>query len=259
MQPIKQLTGVGAAMLLSLSAASADLSDKLATGGDFSIRLTAGLYQLSGGINGSGTFTSSAYRFPFLPEGNGLDWQLRVRDLVNAIQSDYLLRYVATVLPNGDVQWDMDASPNECTIIVLGGQPVNFLLTRIYGRFTSHLSTIDCQPDPHNRLSHNVSLRLDSAGGDEGNFLRLEGYLFCVQVGSTFTEGNVHSLVSIGYGGGIPKSMGNVNNDCVVDDGDLLQVLFAFGSNDEASDVNGDGMVDDADLLIVLFNFGLEG
>jgi hypothetical protein len=41
-----------------------------------------------------------------------------------------------------------------------------------------------------------------------------------------------------------------------VDDADLLQVLFAFGSSDRSADVNGDGTVDDADLLTVLFNFG---
>jgi hypothetical protein len=62
-----------------------------------------GLYTLSGGINGSGTFRSSAYRFEFLP-GEGLDWQLRVRDLVNAIGSDYMLRWHTTILPNGDIQ-----------------------------------------------------------------------------------------------------------------------------------------------------------
>lgn len=55
--------------------------------------------------------------------------------------------------------------------------------------------------------------------------------------------------------------------DCCVDDGDLLDVLFAFGqsydyNNDPtqfkpgSGDVNCDGIVDDADLLIVLFNFG---
>jgi len=33
-------------------------------------------------------------------------------------------------------------------------------------------------------------------------------------------------------------------------------VLFAFGGQGGAADVNGDGIVDDADLLIVLFNFG---
>ena len=49
---------------------------------------------------------------------------------------------------------------------------------------------------------------------------------------------------------------GDVNRDQVVDDGDLLAVLFAFGSSDPDADQNNDGVVDDADLLIVLFNFG---
>jgi len=52
---------------------------------------------------------------------------------------------------------------------------------------------------------------------------------------------------------------GDVNGDNVVDDADLLQVLFNFGGSDSASDVNGDRTVDDADLLIVLFNFGSVG
>jgi hypothetical protein len=47
--------------------------------------------------------------------------------------------------------------------------------------------------------------------------------------------------------------------DNVIDDADLLVVLFNFGSNDAATDLNGDGVVDDADLLIVLFNFGAVG
>jgi hypothetical protein len=34
-------------------------------------------------------------------------------------------------------------------------------------------------------------------------------------------------------------------------------VLFAFGSSDPSADINQDGIVDDADLLIVLFNFGM--
>jgi hypothetical protein len=52
---------------------------------------------------------------------------------------------------------------------------------------------------------------------------------------------------------------GDVNDDNMVDDADLLQVLFAFGGSDASADVNGDGTVDDADLLIVLFNFGASG
>jgi thermitase len=52
---------------------------------------------------------------------------------------------------------------------------------------------------------------------------------------------------------------GDVNGDNVIDDADLLQVLFAFGANNPSVDLNGDGVVDDADLLLVLFNFGLQG
>ena len=51
-------------------------------------------------------------------------------------------------------------------------------------------------------------------------------------------------------------TLGDVNGDNIIDDADLLQVLFNFGSGDAASDTNGDGTVDDADLLTVLFNFG---
>jgi thermitase len=52
---------------------------------------------------------------------------------------------------------------------------------------------------------------------------------------------------------------GDVNGDNVIDDADLLQILFAFGANNPSVDLNGDGIVDDADLLLVLFNFGLQG
>jgi hypothetical protein len=55
-------------------------------------------------------------------------------------------------------------------------------------------------------------------------------------------------------------TLGDVNGDNIIDDADLLAVLFEFGNSTNApADVNGDGIVDDADLLIVLFNFGAQG
>ena len=52
------------------------------------------------------------------------------------------------------------------------------------------------------------------------------------------------------------RPVGDIDGNGCVDDADLLQVLFSFGSNNPAIDLNGDGVVDDADLLLVLFNFG---
>lgn len=49
----------------------------------------------------------------------------------------------------------------------------------------------------------------------------------------------------------------DVNRDGIVDDADVLGVLFAFGGEGYIpADVNCDGIVDDADLLQVLFAFG---
>ena len=49
----------------------------------------------------------------------------------------------------------------------------------------------------------------------------------------------------------------DINNDGIVDDADLLIVLFNFGATGLVpGDANCDGTIDDADLLIVLFNFG---
>ncbi len=51
---------------------------------------------------------------------------------------------------------------------------------------------------------------------------------------------------------------GDVNGDGVVDDNDLLMILFALGRSGPnlPEDINCDGVVDDSDLLIVLFNLG---
>lgn len=254
---LKSLGLLGALTLFGV--ANAQIADKIERGGDFSIRIVDGNYTLSGALTGSGSFGSSAYRFPLLLN-EGLDWQLRVRDLINAIGSDYMLRFQTTILPNGDIQWDMDATPNECTTIRLSNQDYPFLLTRIWARFTLRPTAIACQADPHDRLGRAVSVQLDSVGGDAGNYLRLEGYfLTCEMNAPFFTQGVVQNLVIRAYGGGLPKALGNVNNDCIVDDADLLQVLFDFGDNAPSSDTNDDGIVGDADLLTILFNFGLEG
>lgn len=53
----------------------------------------------------------------------------------------------------------------------------------------------------------------------------------------------------------VPRAGDADGNGCV-DDGDMLLLLFNFGSDNPDADVNSDGTVDDGDLLIVLFNFG---
>jgi hypothetical protein len=54
---------------------------------------------------------------------------------------------------------------------------------------------------------------------------------------------------------GLP--LGDLTGDGCVNDRDLLQLLFDFGTNRSRSDIDGNGVVDDADALTILFNFGL--
>jgi hypothetical protein len=73
---------------------------------------------------------------------------------------------------------------------------------------------------------------------------------------------NVSGVVDLGT---VILPNGDTNGDLIVDDADLLNVLFDFGADvsqtpaADQSDLNEDGVVDDADLLIVLFNFGAQG
>ncbi|OYT68823.1 MAG: hypothetical protein CFK48_10300, partial [Armatimonadetes bacterium CP1_7O] len=69
-------------------------------------------------------------------------------------------------------------------------------------------------------------------------------------------EAYASDIFNFTSGYGTDPSKGDVNLDGVVDDADLLAILFEFGSSNAAVDTNSDGVVDDADLLNVLFNFG---
>ncbi len=73
------------------------------------------------------------------------------------------------------------------------------------------------------------------------------GVWLCAQTSTTLSD-----LLTLDFS----LRAGDLNQDGVIDDADLLMVLFAFGSGDSQADVNRDGVVDDADLLSVLFNFG---
>ncbi len=84
-------------------------------------------------------------------------------------------------------------------------------------------------------------------------WIKAQGWL------ATETDGiTIPNLLPIAFSSGAP---GDANDDNIIDDADLLAVLFAFGQTGSnlPEDLNRDGVVDDADLLIVLFNFGLQG
>jgi hypothetical protein len=244
--------------------ANAQIVTNLEQGGKLYWKFNGGRYDITGALTQSGNISASnPLEFPLQDlnnDGRKLDIELRVQDLFPDLGINYTLNLIGTVVSENAneaiIRWAADVNPNQCVNVSLSGTQVQVLITRLAGALQARVTPIQCQTNPYNSNWQKVTLRLDDNGGDANNFLRVEGYLFCFQNPGTFATAIIDTMDWEAYGGGFTGVFGNVNGDNIVDDADLLQVLFNFGSDDAATDTNGDGIVDDADLLTVLFNFG---
>jgi len=244
--------------------ANAQIVTNLEQGGKIFWKFNSGRYDITGALSLSDDISASdPIEFPLQDlnnDGRKLDIELRVQDLFPDLGINYTLNLIGTVVSQNAneaiIRWAADVNPNQCVRVSIEGTQVDVLITRLAGTLQARITPIACQNNPYDANWQNVTLQFEDNGGDANNFLRVEGYLFCFQNPGTFATAIVNTMDWEAYGGGFTGVFGNVNGDDIVDDADLLQVLFNFGSDDAATDTNGDGIVDDADLLTVLFNFG---
>ncbi len=195
-------------------------------------------------------------------DGVALDFRVRIRDMVNSIDSDETVDFIATVLSSNQVRWNARRtfSPPLCVVITIEGSQYLFQMDEVYARFQLQLTEGSCMTDPYSCLASGVDMTLAPFGGAAENYMGFNGR---AMLGGDCNSGPVpacaraEDLQISAYSGGL-SIRGDVNGDRVVDDADLLAVLFAFGQSGSGldEDINRDGTVDDADLLIVLFNFG---
>ena len=246
--------------------ANAQIVTNLEQGGKLYWKFNSGRYDITGALTLNGDIDASApLEFPLQDlnnDGRKLDIELRIQDLFPDLGINYTLNLIGTVVSENAneaiIRWAADVNPNQCVTVSISGTTVQVLITRLAGALQARVTPIACQSNPYNSEWQNVTLQFEDNGGDANNFLRVEGYLFCPNepTGALFATAVINTMDWESYAGGFTGVFGNVNGDNIVDDADLLQVLFNFGSDDAATDTNGDGIVDDADLLTVLFNFG---
>jgi hypothetical protein len=244
--------------------ANAQIVTNLEQGGKIFWKFNSGQYNITGALTLNGDIDASdPIEFPLQDlnnDGRKLDVELRLQDLFPTLGINYTLNLIGTVVSENAneaiIRWAADVNPNLCVEVNISGTQVQVLITRLAGALQARITPIACQNNPYDANWQEVTLQFEDNGGDANNFLRVEGYLFCIQNRITFATAIIDTMDWEAYGGGFTGVFGNVNGDNIVDDADLLQVLFNFGSNDPAADANGDGIVDDADLLTVLFNFG---
>jgi hypothetical protein len=244
--------------------ANAQIVTNLEQGGKLYWKFNSGRYDITGALTLNGNISASdPIEFPLQDlnnDGRKLDIELRIQDLFPDLGINYTLNLIGTVVSEtaneAIIRWAADVNPDQCIWVSIEGTQVQVLITRLAGRLQARITPIACQNNPYDANWQKVTLQFEENGGDANNFLSVKGYLFCVQNSAAFAEAIINTMDWEAYGGGFTGVFGNVNGDNIVDDADLLQVLFNFGSDDAATDTNGDGIVDDADLLTVLFNFG---
>ncbi len=260
---LRKVLAFGALSAL-VALANAQIITNLEQGGKIYWQFNSGQYNITGALGQSGSISASdPIEFTLQDlnnDGLAIDLLLSVQELFPDLGINYDLPLVGTVVSQNAseaiIRWSADTNPNQCITVNLDGAEIQVQITRLAGTLQARVTPVACQNNPYNANWQEVTLRFEENGGDENNFLRVEGYLFCFVNPGTFAVAVVDSMDWEAYGGGFTGVFGNVNGDGVVDDADLLQVLFNFGTDDAASDANGDGVVDDADLLTVLFAFG---
>jgi hypothetical protein len=260
---IRKVLALGLVSALT-ALANAQIVTNLEQGGKLFWKFNSGQYNITGALTLNGDIDASdPIEFPLQDlnnDGRKLDIELRVQDLFPDLGINYTLNLIGTVVSENAneaiIRWAADVNPNLCVDVNISGTQVGVRITRLAGTLQARITPIACQNNPYDANWQKVTLQFEENGGDANNSLSVEGYLFCFQNPGTFATAIVNTMDWEAYGGGFTGVFGNVNGDNIVDDADLLQVLFNFGSNDAATDTNGDGIVDDADLLTVLFNFG---
>lgn len=246
------------AALISASSAQS-LADRLLDAGSISFKINNADYTVNINMGQgcvapfSGGTTGAQAGFVINFDSGSLNFTTTLNQVVNSIQSNAPIRFVASVNGNRVTWTAQDITQPVCTLISIGGTDYPFRIDSVFGTIAMDLAPIACTDDPLGLLNREVSIQLNNVLAiSEVGFSGFVTDSVCTPLIPACAR--AYNLQIDSYGG--ERLEGDVDCNGCVDDADLLAVLFAFGGSGGAEDLNGDNVVDDADLLIVLFAFG---
>jgi thermitase len=228
------------------------------------------VYSTASGSNNSygrnaGGFTS--YAAPFVTAQAAMLYALVAdgptdRSRVRAQAVRELIETTATAVPGNYVAHGMinlQASVQKALTVPVRGR---VRIQSYTGSYDGRTVEVVLRPRGGNSTLATTSGTLNSTGNFEVSFFNYLGYYdLAIRAQGTLLKRVPNARMRYPGVSGLNLTLtpGDINGDNVIDDADLLQVLFAFGANNPSVDLNGDNIVDDADLLLVLFNFGVQG
>jgi hypothetical protein len=258
MRTARLLGLLGVAALISVGSTQS-LADRLRDAGSVSFRIDNADYEVKlnfgqGCVTNFASGTTGAQAgFVINFEPRTLNFTTTIRQIVNAIDSDEPVRFVASVSGNRVTWTAQDIRQPICTTITIEGTAYPFRIDSVYGTVAVDLESIDCVDDPLGLLNRKVNIRLNNVTAiSEVGFTGFATDGVCTPLIPACAR--AFNLQIASFGGASPE--GDVDCSGCVNDIDLLAVLFAFGNSGGSEDVNGDGTVNDIDLLTVLFAFG---
>ncbi|MFN3689621.1 MAG: hypothetical protein ACK4UU_01700 [Fimbriimonadales bacterium] len=203
----------------------------------------------------TGSALANILSLPYRDCSNNAGSTTGMRDITFSPEGDAYLRVDNSIFYAQRTADNTVADNRACQIFNFGTDNVFQVLINIHYLRTSsgdYLIYNRRTGDPNNRL--NKVFVASGSGASWSSYAEILGDE-PLPDGST-PNAYAFDIFNFTSGFGPDPSKGDVNLDGVVDDADLLAILFEFGSSNAAVDVNSDGVVDDADLLTVLFNFG---
>lgn len=187
-------------LVAAVGSAMADAVDDLAAGTDLMIDFMNIDYSYSGFLSGSGSGIITDEDAPaacVAKEPGTLNMVLSARDL--GFDFDLLIPIVGTKIDANTVRWNATSTPNVCVPATFDGQTVDLLVKRITGQLTSRCDSTNTMFEPVCGRARNVFMQ--QTGGDAGNWLNIEAYLFCTENSLTRIDFQLRSFVFVGAAG----------------------------------------------------------
>jgi hypothetical protein len=196
---MKTASVLGGALLTTM--AFAQPANDVRAGKDFNFDLVGLNYTYSGFSSGSGTVLDPQAPPTCVAKNQGtLNFTMNASNL--GLPFNVTIPMVGSILNPERILWTTDSNPNVTVPITVGGQTIDFLIRRVWGRLTNDLSAVNVFRDLVCNQGYNV--RLVDTNSNTDSWLNVEAYAFGIQTAFFRVDFLARDIRNVSFGG-VPR------------------------------------------------------